>query len=108
MRRRGVAVAGLILALSGAGPLGAQIAWESPMLIGPEAPGGLGIFIMETWPGDFGVMGTYRTAAVPVGLGFRLGLGEGFRDELTVFGGVDVAGSLLTATEELPVFFTYA
>jgi hypothetical protein len=104
MRRSGVAVAGLILALAGAGRAQAQIAWESPMLIGPGAPGGLGLFLMEPWPGDdFAVMGTYRTSPVPVGLGFRLGLGEGWRDELAVFGGVDVAGSLLSATDDLPL-----
>jgi hypothetical protein len=104
MRRRGVAAAGLILALGGAVPVGAQIAWESPMLIGPGAPAGLGFYLMEPWPGDdIAVLGTYRTAPVPVGLGFRLGLGDGWRDELAVFGGVDVAGSLLAATDEVPL-----
>jgi hypothetical protein len=104
MRRGGVAVAGLILALVGAGPVGAQIAWESPMLIGPGAPAGLGFYLMEPWPGDdIAVLGTYRTSPVPVGLGFRLGLGEGRRDELAVFGGVDVAGSLISATDDVPL-----
>jgi hypothetical protein len=104
MRRGTVAFAGVLLALAGARPAAAQIAWESPMLIGPEAPAGVGIFLMEPWPGDeFAVLGTYRTAPVPVGLGFRLGLGEGFRDELAVFGGVDAAGQLLRASADTPI-----
>ena len=104
MQRRVLAVAAVILTMAGARPAAAQIAWESPMLIGPGAPAGIGIYLLEPWPGDeFAVLGTYRTAPVPVGLGFRLGLGEGFRDELAVFGGVDVAGSLLSATQDTPL-----
>jgi hypothetical protein len=104
MRRGIVRLAGVILALAGSESAAAQIAWESPMLIGPEAPAGLGIYVMEPWPGDeFAVLGTYRTAPVPIGLGFRLGIGEGWRDELAVFGGVDVAGSLLSATNDTPI-----
>jgi hypothetical protein len=104
MRKRGVAALGLVLTLVGAGPVRAQIAWETPMLIGPEAPAGLGLYLMEPWPGDaFAVLGTYRTNPVPVGLGFRLGIGEDWSDDLAVFGGVDVAGSLLRATEETPL-----
>jgi hypothetical protein len=104
MRKRVVAFAGLVLTLAAVRPATAQIAWESPMLIGPEAPAGLGLYLMEPWPSDeFAVLGTYRTAPVPIGLGFRLGIGEGLRDELAVFGGVDVAGSLLRATNDTPI-----
>jgi hypothetical protein len=49
------------------------------------------------------VLGTYRTSPVPVGLGFRLGIGEGWRDELSVFGGVDVAGALVRANNDTPL-----
>ena len=103
IRRRG-AVWGVLLVGGLAAPAQGQIAWETPMLIGPGAPGGFGINLMEPWPGNgIAVMGTYRTSPVPVGLGFRVGLGEDSRDELAVFGGVDVAGFLLRATDDLPI-----
>lgn len=104
MRRAGVVWVGLAVGLLGAGRAEAQIAWETPMLIGPGAPGGLGIHLMESWPGEgLAVLGTYRTSPVPVGLGFRVGIGEEADDDLSVFGGVDVAGSLLQATDEVPI-----
>lgn len=106
-RASGVAGLGVALALVSA-PASAQIAWETPMLIGPGAPAGFGIFVMEPWPGDeIAVMGTYRTSPVPVGLGFRVGLGEGLRDELAVFGGFDLSGYLLRSTDELPLDFLW-
>jgi hypothetical protein len=104
MRRVVVAMSGLILALAGAGRAQGQLAWDTPMLIGPGAPGGFGIHLMEPWPGnELAVLGTYRTSPVPIGLGFRVGLGEGPRDELAVFGGVDVAGFLMRATADVPI-----
>jgi len=114
MERRALAVAGLVVAVTAVvRPLQAQIAWDTPMLIGPDAPAGLGIFVMEPWPGDIAVMGTYRTSPVPVGLGFRVGVGEGAADDrdpddddgddLAVFGGVDLSGFLLRATGDVPL-----
>lgn len=103
-RRVVVLVAGLLLGMAGPGPVRGQIAWETPMLIGPGAPGGFGIHLMEPWPGNgLGVLGTYRTSPVPVGLGFRIGLGEDRRDDLSVFGGVDVAGFLVRSSGDQPL-----
>jgi hypothetical protein len=48
-------------------------------------------------------MGTYRTSPVPVGLGFRLGLGEAPADRIGIFGGVDVSGSLIRPTNDQPL-----
>jgi len=85
-------------------PARAQIAWDAPMLIGPGAPAGFGIYLMEPFPGDnLAVLGTYRTDPVPVGMGFRVGIGEGSGDRLAVFGGIDVAGFLLRVDEEVPI-----
>ena len=81
IRRRG-AVWAVLLVGALAAPAQGQIAWETPMLIGPGAPGGFGAYLMEPWPGNgIGVMGTYRTSPVPVGLGFRVGLGEGIGED---------------------------
>lgn len=108
MRGRAAALVGVLLgAALGARPAAGQIAWDTPMLIGPGAPAGFGVFLMEPWPGNgIGVMGTYRTSPVPVGLGFRVGLGEGAGaadDDFAVFGGVDVSGFLTRTTGEVPL-----
>jgi hypothetical protein len=104
MRRSTLMAAGLALALAGAGRLEAQPAWETPMLIGPMGPAGFGVHLMEPWPGSgIGVLGTYRTSPVPVGLGFRLGIGEAPGDRIGVFGGLDVSGRLFRSADEVPI-----
>jgi hypothetical protein len=107
MRRSGW-VLGLVIAMSAtigaADPAHGQLSWEAPTLYAPGAPAGLGIFLMEPWPsGGIGVMGTYRRAPVPSGLGFRVGLGEDFRDDIAVFGGVDLGGTITRTSGEVPV-----
>ena len=68
------------------------------------APAGYGIHLMEADPHDgIAVMGTYRTSPVPLGMGFRLGLGEDPGDDVAVFGGVDVSGFLTRTKSEVPV-----
>jgi hypothetical protein len=90
-----------------AGRVEGQLAWESPTLYSPGGPAGFGIHLMEPWPSsEIGVMGTFRSAPIPSGLGFRLGLGEGpgpDDDDLAVFGGVDLGGTVMTATGEVPI-----
>jgi hypothetical protein len=97
----------MAIALACAGRLEGQLAWESPTLYSPGGPAGFGIHLMEPWPSDdIGVMGTFRSAPVPSGLGFRLGLGEGpgpDDDDLAVFGGVDFGGMVMRATGEVPI-----
>lgn len=96
----GTAAVALAAATSGAG---AQVAWDAPLLLAPGSPGGWGIHLMDPSPGDgLGVMGTYRAAPAPVGYGFRLGIAEDPLDDLAVFGGVDVSGTLLVPTDDRP------
>ena len=93
----------LLTALAAAPGAQAQVAWDSPMLLAPGSPGGWGIHIMDTDPGDgIGVMGTYRSSPAPVGYGFRVGLAEDHTGGLAVFGGLDVSGHLLLPTSERP------
>lgn len=84
--------------------LAGQIAWESPVLLHPYAPSGWSFFLADPHPGDeVAVIGAWRTAPVPVGLGFRAGLGEGAEGDVAVFAGADVTGALVERSEERPV-----
>lgn len=82
----------------------AQVAWESPLLVGPNSPAGLGIHLTDPWPGSgIGAMATWRTSSAPGGLGLRGGIGEGVNDDLAGFGGVDVSGYLVRASQDVPL-----
>lgn len=100
------------VALGVAMPAGAQVAWDAPMMVSPQMPGGFGIFLVDAsvaprGPGQgggdgVGVLGTWRGSAVP-GLGFRIGAAEGVAGELAGFGGVDISGRLVSASDEFPL-----
>jgi hypothetical protein len=78
----------------------AQIAWDSPAFMSPTVPSGFSIFLMNPAGGDLGVLGTLRSSAGPVGLGFRAALAdESGSDDLAFAGGVDVSGVLARAVE---------
>lgn len=80
-----------------------QIAWDAPMLMAPGAPAGWGIHLVDPHPGNgLGVLGTWRAAPAPVGIGFRVGLFEGARDDFGVVLGFDVAGTLHRGTDDAP------
>ena len=97
--RRTLVVAALSAILSV--PASAQIAWDSPALISPSVPAGVSVFLMDPAGGDLGGLVTYRHAAGPVGLGYRLGIAEeaGPNGDLAVAGGFDVSGFLSRAVE---------
>jgi len=98
-------VATLVLLLSVWTPASAraQSAWDAPMLMAPGAPAGWGIHLVDPNYGNgLGVLGMWRSAPAPVGLGFRLGLFEGADDDLALVGGVDVSGTLHRGTDAAP------
>ena len=104
------------LALVTASPVAGQVQWDAPLLLAPNSPGGIGLFLIEPQGPDlpagfdddgFGVIGTWRRSAAPVGFGVRVGLAEDPFDDLAVLGGIDIAGTLLTPTEEVPVGFIW-
>ncbi len=81
----------------------AQVAWDGPMLMAPGAPAGWGFHLVDPHPGDgLGGLATWRANPAPVGLGFRVGLFEGHRDDVALVGGVDVAGTLHRGTDDAP------
>jgi hypothetical protein len=89
-----------IILLAPAGAAG-QIRWDSPLLLPPNAPGGMGIFLVDVSGGDLGVLGTWRSPGWNFGL--RAGIAEGRGNDLGVYGGIDFAGSLTRSTEEFPL-----
>jgi hypothetical protein len=89
-------LAGLVL-LGALGPrrVAAQLAWESPPLVGPHAPSGLSVFVVDPAPGDrLGALAQWRTQGPSWSLGYRGALAQGPRDELEAFGGIDVSRTL--------------
>jgi len=82
--------------LPAARPLAAQLAWEAPTLVGPHAPAGLSVFLVDPWPGDrLGALAQWRTPGPTWSFGYRGALAQGPRDELEGFGGIDVSRTLV-------------
>lgn len=79
----------------------AQVVWDSPTLLPPRAPAGTGIYLIDAHRGGLGVLGTWRAATN--GTGLRLGLSEGWMDNVAVFGGVDFVTPLITVSPDFPL-----
>lgn len=108
MTHRSIMLATAALLLVPAGITG-QVVWEAPFRMGPGQVGGLGIHLVDAEPGDgFGAMVTWRRSSVPGGLGWRVGLAEGFRRQVAGFGGVDFSGMLVDRSEEFPLDLSWA
>ncbi len=81
----------------------AQVAWDSPGLVAPSTPAGWGVYLVDPHPGSgIGVLSTFRGSSGP-GVGYRIGLAEDRRGDLSVFGGVDLSGMLLRASNDFPL-----
>lgn len=89
--------------LATAGQASAQVAWDAPFLMPPQAQAGLGLFLTDPAGGDLGFVGTWRSSSRPTTLGFRFGVANDWRDELSVLGGVDVSGSLTRSSSDFPL-----
>jgi hypothetical protein len=104
MRSAIVALGAGLALLGAASPATGQVAWESPLFVAPGSPAGWAVYLVDPAPGDgIGVLTSWRGRAAPGGLGYRIGLAEGRGDELTVYGGIDVSGMLIRATEDFPL-----
>jgi hypothetical protein len=89
--------------LATAGEASAQVAWDAPFLAPPQAQAGLGLFLTDPTYGNLGFVGTWRGSGRPTNFGFRLGVANDWRHELSVLGGVDVSGALTRATTDFPL-----
>lgn len=78
----------------------AQVSWDGPSLVGTASPGGLSLFAVDPSPGSgLGMMAQWRQGST----GYRVGLTRDAADDLAVFGGIDISGSLATGVEEAEV-----
>jgi hypothetical protein len=97
-----------LVLLVGALPARAQLVWDAPLLVAPSSPAGVGIYLVDPHPGSgIGVMTTFRATRAP-GVGYRLGFAEYPRrgasgGRIGVFGGVDLSGPLLSASDDFPL-----
>ena len=108
MRRLLLAVALLGLALPAG--LDAQLAFETPRLLGPETPRGLGVHWVRagTLPGDGNaLLVTLSSAGLPEAITLRGGTGTGAAGGVSAFGGVDVRVPLASRGPGRPVDFAF-
>ena len=86
--------------------LQAQLAWETPRMLGPNSPGGLAVHWLqaETLPGDGeAVLVVWQPPALPDGVFLRGGAGTGAGDESAGFGGIDVRAPIASARPGQPL-----
>jgi hypothetical protein len=98
--------AGLALACAFARPAAAQIAWDTPRLIGPETPAGLGVYWMraETLPGDHNAaFGSWSLPGTAGAIAVRGGIGTGVDEENAIFGGIDLRAPIARHTDAQPL-----
>jgi len=79
----------------------AQVVWDSPTLLPPRAQAGTGIFLIDAHRAGLGVLGTWR--GTTYGTGLRLGIAEGRRNDIAVFGGLDFVSPLMAASPAFPL-----
>ena len=99
---RALALAGTLAAT----PASAQIAWDTPRMIGPESPAGLGVYWTRagTLPGDGdAVLGTWGIPSTDGAVILRGGFGEGVAEEGAAFGGVDVRAPIARHSDTQPL-----
>ena len=86
-------------------PAQAQVAWDAPLLVGPETPNGWGVYLVDPSSGSgIGVLMTWRGGGP---IGYRIGLAEDGDDDLSVYGGVDISGRLVTAGSDFPLHLSW-
>ena len=96
----------LVVLASVAVPASAQIAWDTPRMIGPDTPAGLGVYWMrsEALPGDDdAVFGTWGLPGTGGGVSVRGGVGRGAAGENAAFGGIDLRAPLARHTDAQPL-----
>ncbi len=92
------------ITLTAAVPGAAQTAWDSPPLISHAVPSGASLFVLAPHGGDLGGLLTFRHAAGPVGLGYRVSVtDENSSDGIAVAGGIDISGYLSRGVEDAPL-----
>ena len=70
--KKWIALAALLVFPAGAA---GQIGWDSPLLLPPNAPDAVGVYLVDVAGGDLGVLGMWRSPVWDFGL--RGGIAEG-------------------------------
>jgi len=102
----GAALGGLVCVFATPAVVEAQLLWDSPRMIGPESPGGLGVYWMRAGalPGDGdAVFGSWALPGFDGAVSVRGGGGEGAGGETAGFGGIDVHAPLARHTDSQPL-----
>lgn len=84
----------------------AQIAWDTPRMIGPETPGGFGAYWMRSGalPGDGdAAFGTFTLPGTGGAIILRGGVGNGANEEPAGFGGIDLRAPIARHSAEQPL-----
>jgi hypothetical protein len=105
MKKRPIAALGVVLL---ACPLAAraQVAWDAPRLLGPESPGGLGVYWLRASSLEVetdAAMGTWGLPGTDGRIVLRGGAGVDEEDRVSAFGGVDLRAPLARHTSEQPL-----
>ena len=123
VRRLGPAVVLIVAALLGlpAIPSGmpapcfaqlrAQVPWDSPRMLPPDAPGGIGLYYVRfsSLPGsDHGFAVQWAPPSFPEGLRVRGGAANGARERTAGFGGVDFTGPLVEGSGDMPLNLSWS
>lgn len=83
----------------------AQMAPDSPRMVSPRGPSGLGVYWLQpdVLPDDGnGVLATWAFPGLPDGLRLRGGAGRGYGDDEAAFGGLDYQTALARSRPGLP------
>jgi hypothetical protein len=82
----------------------AQLSWDEPALVGPYAPQGMSVFLLEPDPGDnLGALVHWRHDSASLGLAYRAGLARDVTGALAGLAGVDVSGILAHSVEDADI-----
>lgn len=96
-----VAAAGLLPASARA-----QVAWDTPRMIGPETPSGLGVHWLraEVLPGDGdAVFGTWSLPGMGGAVTLRGGFGKGVDENNAAFGGLELRAPIARHSDTQPL-----
>lgn len=84
----------------------AQIAWDTPRMIGPESPAGFGVYWVRSsvlGPELDGAMATFGLPGTGGAISVRGGAAENEDGELSVFGGLDLRTAVARHTDDQPL-----
>lgn len=84
----------------------AQMAWDTPRMVGPESPTGFGVYWLRTsafGPTMDAAMGTFGLPRTGGALSLRGGAATDEEDDFYVFGGIDVRAPIARHTDDQPL-----